>query len=174
MGLVVYFGHRYSLNRIKSKVVGDGQHGTARWATKSEIHQTYKRLLYTPNQWRKGENRPEIQGLIVGCEQRGGRTNALIDDGDVHCLMIGASGVGKTAAFLYPNIEYACAAGMSFVCTDSKGDVYRNTATIAEKYYGYSLLGYRPTQPYPVGRLQYAFSRQQVYGFVSEHRGTVV
>lgn len=31
MGLVVYFGHRYSLNRIKSKVVGDGQHGTARW-----------------------------------------------------------------------------------------------------------------------------------------------
>ena len=138
MGLVVYFRHHYSLNRIKSKVVGDGQHGTARWATKSEIHQTYKRLLYTPNQWRKGENRPEIQGLIVGCEQRGGRTNALIDDGDVHCLMIGASGVGKTAAFLYPNIEYACAAGMSFVCTDSKGDVYRNTATIAEKYYGYS------------------------------------
>ena len=138
MGLLVYFGHHYSLNRIKSKVVGDGQHGTARWATKSEIHQTYKRLLYTPNQWRKGENRPEIQGLIVGCEQRGGRTNALIDDGDVHCLMIGASGVGKTAAFLYPNIEYACAAGMSFVCTDSKGDVYRNTATIAEKYYGYS------------------------------------
>lgn len=44
----MYFGHHYSLNRIKSKVVGDGQHGTARWATKSEIHQTYKRLhLYT-------------------------------------------------------------------------------------------------------------------------------
>lgn len=24
---------RYSLNRIKAKTVGDGQHGTARWAT---------------------------------------------------------------------------------------------------------------------------------------------
>ena len=27
----------------------------------------------------------------------------------IHCLMIGASGVGKTAFFLYPNLEYACA-----------------------------------------------------------------
>lgn len=138
MGLIVYFGQHYSLNRIKSKVVGDGQHGTASWASKSEIRQTYKRLPYAPDQWRQGLNRPQLQGLIVGCEQGGGQTTALLDDGDVHCLLIGASGVGKTAAFLYPNIEYACAAGMSWLCTDTKGDVYRNTATIAKKYYGYS------------------------------------
>ena len=42
---------------------------------------------------------------------------ALVDDADIHTLMIGASGVGKTANFLYPNIEYCCAAGMSFVTT---------------------------------------------------------
>ncbi len=64
---------------------------------------------------------------------------ALVDDANIHTLMIGASGVGKTANFLYPNIEYCCAAGMSFVTTDSKGDLYRNTATIAEKYYGYKI-----------------------------------
>ena len=29
----------------------------------------------------------------------------LVDSGDIHCLMIGAAGVGKTANFLYPNIE---------------------------------------------------------------------
>ena len=51
--------------------------------------------------------------------------------GDVHCLMIGAAGVGKTAHFLYPNIEYACACGMSFLTTDTKGDLYRNYAGIA-------------------------------------------
>ena len=28
---------------------------------------------------------------------------------------------------------------MSFATTDSKGDLYRNTATIAEKYYGYKV-----------------------------------
>lgn len=30
-----------SLNGIKAKKIGDGQHGTARWATKSEIKQTF-------------------------------------------------------------------------------------------------------------------------------------
>lgn len=121
MGLIVYCGHQYSLNRIKSKVVGHGQHGTARFATKKEIHQTYKQVAYTPALWRQGQNRPTVQGLVVGCEQRFGQSIALVDDGDVHCLMIGASGVGKTASFLYPNIEYACAAGISFLVTDSKG-----------------------------------------------------
>ena len=38
----------------------------------------------------------------------------------------------------YLSLQYACAAGMSFVTTDTKGDVYRNTATIAAKYYGYT------------------------------------
>ena len=62
---------------------------------------------------------------------------ALVDKDDVHCLMIGASGVGKTAYFLYPNLEYACACGMSFFATDTKGDLARNYGAVAEKYYGY-------------------------------------
>lgn len=53
--------------------------------------------------------------------------------------MIGASGVGKTAFFLYPNLEYACASGMSFLALDTKGDLVRNHGTIAQKYYGYNI-----------------------------------
>ena len=53
--------------------------------------------------------------------------------------MIGAAGVGKTAYFLYPNLEFACASGMSFINTDCKGDVVRNYGTIAKKYYGYNV-----------------------------------
>ena len=49
----------------------------------------------------------------------------------------GASGVGKTAFFLYPNIEFACACGMSFLILDTKGDLARNCGKIAQKYYGY-------------------------------------
>ena len=64
---------------------------------------------------------------------------ALVDSGDVHCMMIGAAGVGKTAYWLYPNIEYACATGMSFMTTDTKGDIMRNYGLIAEKYYGYKI-----------------------------------
>jgi len=60
-----------------------------------------------------------------------------VDTDDVHCLMIGASGVGKTAFFLYPNLEYACASGMSFLTTDTKGDLYRKYGAIAHDHYGY-------------------------------------
>ena len=64
---------------------------------------------------------------------------ALVDSDDIHCLMIGASGVGKTAFFLYPNLEYACACGMSYLALDTKGDLARNYGCIASKYYGYQV-----------------------------------
>lgn len=133
-------GNYYSLNRIKNKTVGQGQHGTARWATKKEVKKTYKRIDFQPNEWRNNpESRPTEQGIVVGCKNSRKGTTAMVDTGDVHALMIGAAGVGKTAYWLYPCIEYACATGMSFMVTDTKGDVVRNYGTIAEKYYGYKI-----------------------------------
>ena len=96
-------------------------------------------LPFEPEKWRKGENLPAIQGTVIGCRGSGKKAVALVDDGDVHTLMIGAAGVGKTAYFLYPNLELACASGMSFLSTDTKGDVARNYGTIAKKYYGYNV-----------------------------------
>lgn len=133
-------GNYYSLNRIKDKTVGQGQHGTARWATKKEVRNTYKQVVYQPTEWRTNpDSRPTEQGIVVGCKSKGKTTTALVDTSDVHALMIGAAGVGKTAYWLYPCIEYACATGMSFLSTDTKGDVVRNYGTIAEKYYGYNV-----------------------------------
>ena len=129
----------YSLNGIKSKKVGNGQHGTARFATKGEIKRTFSSLPFEPELWRQGKNLPKVQGTIVACRGSEKKTTALIDTGDVHTLMIGAAGVGKTAFFLYPNLELACALGMSFISSDSKGDVARNYGTIAQKYYGYNV-----------------------------------
>lgn len=127
-----------SLN-IKSKVVGDGQHGTARWASPKEISQTYTRVLFKVSEWRQGKELPKVQGLILGSTGKKGKVTALIDSDDIHCLMIGASGVGKTAFFLYPNLEYACASGMSFLALDTKGDLARNYGTIATQCYGYQV-----------------------------------
>ncbi len=129
--------NNYSLNGIKSKTVGDGQHGTARWATTQEIKKSYASVPFDVASWRAGKNLPEVQGLILGSTQRGKQLDALVDRDDVHCLMIGASGVGKTAFFLYPNLEFACASGMSYLALDTKGDLARNYGTIAKKYYGY-------------------------------------
>ena len=49
---ITLLSQNYSLNGIKSKTVGDGQHGTARWATKAEIRRNYKRIPFTPQRWR--------------------------------------------------------------------------------------------------------------------------
>jgi type IV secretion system protein VirD4 len=38
---------------------------------------------------------------------------------------------------LLPNIELALASGMSFLSTDSKGDIFRNYGRIAIQHYGY-------------------------------------
>lgn len=184
--VVSFLSKNYSLNNFKSKTVGDGQHGTARWATPKEIHTTYHVVPFRPRRWRKGEDLPTEQGLVLGSV--GGRNHksergfllktsrklleklrrpvegkrkmkkkakalskvkkmieeqrdirALVDSDDVHCLMIGASGVGKTAFFLYPNLEYACACGMSYLALDTKGDLARNYGCIASKYYGYQV-----------------------------------
>lgn len=165
LGLIAGLAGIYSLN-IKAKTVGHGQHGTARWATKGEIKKTYTHVRFEPELWRKGECLPTEQGIVVGCVTKRHRlsnglrtvrnvlvvkllrkshaipktadeTTALVDTGDVHALMIGAAGVGKTAYWLYPCLEYALASGMSFLSTDTKGDVVRNYGRIAQECYGY-------------------------------------
>ena len=139
IGGLAMLSNYYTLNGIKSRTVGDGQHGTARFATEKEIRETYAHVSYEPEKWRRGEALPTEQGLVVGYKKKGNSITALVDSGDIHCLMIGAAGVGKTANFLYPNIEYACASGMSFLTTDTKGDLFRNYAGIAKECYGYHI-----------------------------------
>lgn len=172
-------GQMYNLDGIKSKTVGDGQHGTARWATRREIRKTFKIVDFTPRKWReqarKGEKptmashysifhkirnlvrkrkgkepifieeKPLPQGIVVGCTER---NQALVDVEDVHVLMLGAAGVGKTSFWLYPCIEYALASGMSFLSTDTKGDIMRNYGYICKEYgYKVSVLDLRnPTR----------------------------
>ena len=154
---VTLLAHIYNLNNIKSKTVGDGQHGTARWASKTEIRRIYQHVPFTPERWREqaAHNQeptlesgvPLPQGIVMGCTGRK-ETIAMVDTGDVHALMIGAAGVGKTAYWLYPCIEYACASGMSWLSTDTKGDVARNYGIVAEKYgYHVSIIDLRnPTR----------------------------
>ena len=137
IGCLAALSHYYTLSGIKSKTVGDGQHGTARWATAKEIRQTYAHVPFEVKKWRSGQNLPTEQGLVLGCKGKKGELTALVDSDDIHYLMIGASGIGKTAYFLYPNLEYACASGMSWLALDSKGDLARNYGAIAKNCYGY-------------------------------------
>ena len=144
---VTYSSQRHNLNSIKDKTVGNGQHGTARWATKQEIIRTYHHVPFTADKWRQdamegntptANGKPLPQGIVLGSKGNK-QTIALVDSDDIHVMMIGASGVGKTAYFLYPNLEYACASGMSFLALDTKGDLARNYGAIARDIYGYRI-----------------------------------
>jgi len=139
IGGLAFFSNNYTLNNIKAKTVGDGQHGTARWANDKEIRTTFRHIPFRPRDWRKGKDLPKAQGLVLGSLGKKDAVTALVDTDDIHCLMIGASGVGKTAFFLYPNLEYACASGMSFLALDTKGDLARNYGSIAMEHYGYQV-----------------------------------
>ena len=140
IGSILFFSQHYTLDGIKSKTVGDGQHGTARWATKKEIGKIFQHVPFQPALWRRGEALPtKTQGLILGSTGKKSEVTALVDCDDIHCLMIGASGIGKTAFFLYPNLEYACASGMSFLALDTKGDLARNYGAVATKHYHYQV-----------------------------------
>ena len=63
--ILAYCSNNYSLNGIKSKKIGDGQHGTARFATKAEVKKTYTQVPFDVENWRKGRYLPTVQGTVV-------------------------------------------------------------------------------------------------------------
>ena len=78
IGGITLASHLYNLNGIKSKTVGDGQHGTARFATKSEIRRTYRQVPFTPGAWRRQakKNQPAEAATGHHCRlQKQGRGN---------------------------------------------------------------------------------------------------
>ena len=104
LGLLIVIeslSERTNLNGIKGRTVGDGQHGSARFLTKKELHTIYTRVPYNPKAWRSAAKRgKEIrlpEGIILSCEKRGKKIFALLDSSDVHTMMVGAAGCGNTA-----------------------------------------------------------------------------
>ena len=79
IGCAVYFNENYNLNKIKSKTVGDGQYGTARFATDKEVHQSLKYIEFDSVKWRKGIDLPKSQGLVVGSKINLGKTFGYVD-----------------------------------------------------------------------------------------------
>ncbi len=140
VGLKIYAGW-YSINGIKNKTVGDGQHGTARWASKSELRSYYRHLPFDPEHWRQqAQDGTQLQlppGVIVGAHYHRHRPpTVMVELGDVNVYVEACAGWYKTTGFFYPNIEYGLATGTSMLIMDTKGDPARKYGAIAQQCYG--------------------------------------
>lgn len=58
-------GHSYSINKIKRKTVGDGQHGTARYATTAEIHNHIRLSPTAPSNGGRGLTAPQRKDFFL-------------------------------------------------------------------------------------------------------------
>ena len=110
VGGLAFLSQHYTLDNIKSKTVGDGQYGTARWATKREVQKTYRHVPFRPHRWRKGKQLPKQQGLVLGSVGRKNHVTALVDSDDT----------------LPPDLRSPCEAEMFFLPTPGMYDGQMN------------------------------------------------
>ena len=100
---------RYNLDSIKRKTVGDGQYGTARWATQEEIQSSTIQVPYEPEAWRYNkESRPTTAGIVVNLKQNKKQILATIDPSDSHTLMVAGTGGGNQQVAVFH--DYSCLA----------------------------------------------------------------
>ena len=79
---------------IKSRPVGDGQFGMARWATKKEIDEAFQTIPFEPRKWRKGINRPtQMNGTtVLGYLGSKDHVRALVDQSDSNTILTSPPG----------------------------------------------------------------------------------
>ena len=74
-------------------------------------------------------------------------TEAWVDNGEYHTLVIGATGSGKTQTVIKPTVKFLAKAGESMIITDPKGEIYESTAEmLRDKGYDVQVLNFREPQ----------------------------
>lgn len=108
---------RLKFSRKKGFPEEDGslEHGSSRWATKSEIKKHFK-------VWDIGSDL-KVGGVPVTYLDG----KFYYDDSTDHSLIIGSTGSGKTVSFIMPLIYNLASAGESMVINDTKGELYAST-----------------------------------------------
>ena len=114
------------------------ENGYSRWAKDKEI-QTAKDVLKVPF----ASKTAEAGGTPVIYDKE----NAYIDNSNMHTLVIGATGSGKTAGVINPTMKHLIKAKESIVITDPKGEIYEdNYKLLKDAGYQIIVLNFREPQ----------------------------
>ena len=110
--------------------------GYSRWAKDKEMKEELK--MVTPQQ--EVSNAAGVPLILKD-------TEAWIDDGEYHTLVIGSTGSGKTQTVIKPTVKILAKAGESMIITDPKGEIYESTANmLRDKGYDVQILNFRDPQ----------------------------
>ena len=130
-----------SLDSIKSLRVGDGQYGTARWATDEEKFKMFTKVPF---------GREKSPGYVVGVDTK--KEYWLVDTSDQNLLQVAPPGAGKTKFCIIPTLYYNALVhkntgkGASLILTDCKGELYSVCAAMLQQHgYRTPFLDFRNT-----------------------------
>lgn len=121
--------------RITDKIsipvpVGNGQHGSARFATENEKERIYRTFIFS------GKETCPDGGLVVEMKKVNGKERILYVAGGLHSLIIGSTGSGKTRRVLLETIWLQIMGGKSLIISDVKGEIcyYTREYAISQGY----------------------------------------
>ena len=139
------------------------ENGYSRWAKDKEIMEA-KDVLKVPFATKEAK----AGGVPVIYDKE----NAYIDDSNMHSLVIGATGSGKTAGVINPTMKMLMKGRESMVITDPKGEIYEdNYKLLKDLGYQIIVLNFREPQkgscwnPYD---LPYKFQKEGNYDKANE------
>jgi len=109
------------------KPIGEGQHGTSWWLDKKDYDKVFKCNIIDTN---KKYNKIAFNsaGVIVNYEKQNNIEKIYYIDDNIHLLIVGSSGSGKSRSIIIPTITMLGLAGENLFISDVKGELYLYTA----------------------------------------------
>lgn len=106
---------------------GDGQYGTAWWLQKKDYDKVFKYNLINRHE-EYNKSCFDSGGIIANFERNGDTEKIYYIDENLHTLLIGSSGSGKSRSILIPTITMLGLASENMLISDVKGELYLYTA----------------------------------------------
>ena len=112
--------------------------GYSRWSKEKEIVGDYKNTFVSQT-----EDTADAGGVPLMMKN----DKILVDNGEYHNLVIGATGSGKTQTIIFPTVELLAKHKESMIITDPKGEIYEQTSNmLRDKGYDVLVLNFRDPQ----------------------------
>lgn len=107
--------------------IGEGQHGTSWWLDKKDYEKVFKcNIIDTSKEYNKIAF--DSAGVIVNYEKQNNIEKIYYIDDNIHLLIVGSSGSGKSRSIIIPTITMLGLAGENLFISDVKGELYLYTA----------------------------------------------